>query len=72
MRLQPAVNCAPPASLNPAVVAGKIVLCKRGTYGRAEKSYAVSVAGGPGMILYNLNDVDNLCGGPALGPDRPH
>jgi subtilisin family serine protease len=51
--------CAPGA-LNPAVVSGKIVLCKRGTYGRAQKSYAVFLAGGLGMILYNTNDVDNL------------
>jgi plastocyanin len=43
-----------------SAVSGKIVLCKRGTAGRAEKSLAVYEAGGVGMILYNTNDVDNL------------
>jgi subtilisin family serine protease len=47
-------------SLNPTLVSGKIVLCKRGVNGRAEKSQAVFAAGGAGMILYNENDVDNL------------
>lgn len=46
--------------LNPAVVSGKIVLCRRGAVGRADKSLAVSEAGGIGMILYNNSDVDNL------------
>ena len=40
-------------ALNPAVVAGKIVLCKRGTNARVDKSRAVQVAGGVGMVLYN-------------------
>ena len=40
-------------ALDPGVVAGKIVLCKRGQTPRVEKSEAVSVAGGAGMILYN-------------------
>ncbi len=51
--------CAPGA-LNPTVVAGKIVLCKRGTYARVAKSYAVYLAGGAGMILYNTFDADSL------------
>jgi subtilisin family serine protease len=59
--------CAPGA-LNPAVVTGKIVLCKRGVYGRAQKSYAVFIAGGAGMILYNVNDVDNLVVDPHMVP----
>ena len=41
-------------------VTGKIVLCKRGVVGRAEKSLAVFNAGGAGMILYNASDDDNL------------
>jgi subtilase family protein/fibronectin type III domain protein/PA domain-containing protein/peptidase inhibitor I9 len=46
--------------LNPAVVAGKIVLCQRGVNARVEKSLAVKDAGGVGMILYNVNDVQSL------------
>lgn len=41
-------------------VEGKIVLCRRGAVGRAEKSQAVAEAGGAGMILYNNDNVDNL------------
>jgi subtilisin family serine protease len=40
-------------ALNPAVVTGAIVLCKRGVNARVEKSHAVALAGGKGMILYN-------------------
>lgn len=47
--------CAP-GSLNASVVAGKIVLGKRGVYARVEKSLAVYMAGGAGLILYNEND----------------
>ena len=39
--------------LDPAKVAGKIVLCKRGSNARVDKSLAVQEAGGVGMILYN-------------------
>ena len=39
--------------LDPAKVAGKIVLCKRGTNARVDKSLAVQEAGGVGMVLYN-------------------
>lgn len=49
-----------PGSLDPAVVTGKMVLCKRGAVGRAAKSGAVADAGGAGMILYNATDDDNL------------
>ena len=42
------------------VVEGKIVLCRRGATGRAEKGLAVFEAGGAGMILYNNTDSDNL------------
>jgi subtilisin family serine protease len=41
-------------SLDSGVVAGKIVLCDRGTYARVDKSYAVMEAGGIGMILANV------------------
>jgi subtilisin family serine protease len=39
-------------------VKGKIVLCKRGTNARIDKSYAVYLAGGAGMVLYNTFDAD--------------
>ena len=47
--------CAP-GSLDPDVVAGKIVLGRRGIYYRVEKSLAVYMAGGAGLILYNEDD----------------
>ncbi len=47
-------------ALNPSVVSGKIVLCKRGTNARVEKSLAVKEAGGVGMILYNVSDTQSL------------
>lgn len=40
--------------LDPAKVAGKIVVCDRGTNARVEKSQAVEEAGGVGMILVNV------------------
>lgn len=43
-----------------ASVDGKIVLCRRGGTARANKSRAVWMAGGLGMIMYNTSDVDNL------------
>ncbi|MCB0106502.1 MAG: S8 family serine peptidase, partial [Caldilineaceae bacterium] len=49
-----------PGQLDPAVVRGSIVLCKRGAIGRVDKSLGVFMAGGRGMILYNAVDVDNL------------
>jgi hypothetical protein len=42
-----------PGALDPAVVTGKIVLCKRGVIALVDKSYAVAEAGGVGMVLYN-------------------
>ncbi|HEX5969444.1 MAG TPA: S8 family peptidase, partial [Intrasporangium sp.] len=39
--------------LDPAKVAGKIVLCERGVTGRTNKSLAVKEAGGVGMVLVN-------------------
>jgi len=43
-----------------AGVAGKIVLCRRGAIGRTDKSLAVDLAGGVGMILYENSDDNNL------------
>jgi subtilisin family serine protease len=42
------------AVLDPAKVAGKIVLCDRGSNARVNKSLAVQQAGGVGMILVNV------------------
>ena len=43
------------AVLDPAKVAGKIVVCDRGTNARVNKSLAVKDAGGLGMILANTS-----------------
>jgi subtilisin family serine protease len=47
-----------PAVLDPAKVAGKIVVCERGgalpNNARVDKSLAVQNAGGVGMVLYNV------------------
>ena len=40
--------------LDPAKVAGKIVVCDRGVSARTDKSLAVKNAGGLGMILTNV------------------
>jgi subtilisin family serine protease len=40
-------------TLDPAIVTGKIVLCERGVNARVDKSLAVQMAGGVGMILVN-------------------
>ena len=41
------------AVLDPAKVAGKVVLCKRGTTALVNKSGAVAEAGGVGAVIYN-------------------
>lgn len=41
--------------LDPALVAGKIVLCDRGVTARVNKSLAVKEAGGAGMVLVNTS-----------------
>jgi hypothetical protein len=41
--------------LDPAIVAGKIVVCERGVTARVNKSLAVQEAGGIGMILVNTS-----------------
>ncbi len=45
----------PEGFLDPAKVAGKIVVCDRGTNDRADKSKAVKEAGGVGMVLANTS-----------------
>jgi hypothetical protein len=51
----------PTAVLDPAKVAGKIVVCERGTNARVSKSDAVREAGGVGMILVNVDAAaDNI------------
>lgn len=45
-----------PGDLNPVLVADKIVLCLRGAIARVDKSLAVDMAGGAGMILFNADD----------------
>jgi len=47
-------------SLDPAQVIGKVVVCKRGTNARVQKSQTVAAAGGVGMILYNPTDAQEL------------
>lgn len=49
-----------PGELDPSAVAGKIVLCKRGVIARVDKSLAVYMAGGAGMVQYNTNDLQSL------------
>jgi hypothetical protein len=49
-----------PGNLDPDVVAGNIVLCRRGVIARLAKSLAVYQAGGTGMIMYNISDTDIL------------
>ena len=41
-------------TLDPALVAGRIVVCDRGVNARVEKSQAVKDAGGIGMVLVNV------------------
>ena len=49
-----------PGTLDPAKVAGKVVLCLRGDNARIDKSLQVKNAGGLGMILYNPSDAQDL------------
>ena len=50
-----AVDNAGVAVLDPAKIAGKIVVCDRGVTGRVNKSLAVKAAGGVGMVLLNTS-----------------
>jgi len=47
------IDDVPTPVLDPAKVAGKIVLCKRGVTALVNKSGAVAAAGGVGAIIYN-------------------
>jgi subtilisin family serine protease len=47
-------------NLDESIVAGAIVLCRRGAPARLMASAEVARAGGVGVILYNNNDADNL------------
>jgi hypothetical protein len=49
-----------PGSLDSSVVAGNIVLCRRGAIARAAKSLAVAQAGGVGMVMYENSDDNSL------------
>lgn len=42
--------------LDPAKIAGKVVICQRGATARVNKSLAVQQAGGVGMVLFNSPD----------------
>jgi hypothetical protein len=46
--------------LDPAKVAGKIVVCDRGVTARVNKSYAVMEVGGVGMLLVNTSAAQSL------------
>ncbi len=50
-----AVRLCTPGTLDPAAVTGKIVLCDRGVIARTDKSAAVLLAGGVGVILANTS-----------------
>lgn len=50
-----AIDNAGAAVLDPAKIAGKIVLCDRGATARVNKSLAVKDAGGVGMVLTNTS-----------------
>ena len=56
-------NLCGPGTLDPAKVAGKVVVCDRGVVDRTAKSLEVQNKGGVGMILVNLSnsseDADN-------------
>ena len=56
-------NLCGPGTLDPAKVAGKVVVCDRGVVDRTAKSQEVQDKGGVGMILVNLTnsseDADN-------------
>ena len=48
------------AVLDPAKVAGKVVLCRRGGSSRVGKSLAVKEAGGVGMVQYNNTNAESI------------
>lgn len=52
----PDTALCPPNSLDPAKVAGTIVVCQRGVYDRVVKSEEVKRAGGVGVVLANITE----------------
>jgi subtilisin family serine protease len=50
------VELCVPGALDPTLVSGTIVICKRGVIARVDKSRAVLEAGGVGMVMYNSPD----------------
>ena len=57
-----ALRLCGPGTLDPALTAGKIVVCDRGVFDRVAKSLAVKDAGGVGMILANTSDAQSING----------
>jgi len=57
-----------PGALDPEVVEGAIVLCRRGAIARVAKSEAVQIAGGVGMVMYENTDDNNLYTDPHFVP----
>ncbi|MFF4761254.1 S8 family serine peptidase [Streptomyces sp. NPDC001292] len=53
-----AANLCQDGTLDPAKTAGKIVVCDRGVNSRVSKSAEVTRAGGVGMVLVNLGDLE--------------
>ncbi|MFF4902754.1 S8 family serine peptidase [Streptomyces sp. NPDC001068] len=51
-------NLCRAGSLDPAKTAGKVVVCDRGVTARVSKSAEVARAGGVGMVMVNLGDLD--------------
>jgi hypothetical protein len=49
------VRLCAPGALDPAKAGGKIVVCDRGVVARTDKSLAVKMAGGIGMVLVNTS-----------------
>lgn len=67
-------NLCVAGTLDPATVAGKIVVCERGVSDRISKSAEVKRAGGIGMVLLNVTpgDVDlDLHSLPSIHLDQP-
>lgn len=54
------VAAGPNGALDPAKVAGKVVVCDRGSNNRVNKSDAVRAAGGAGMIQVNTSAAQSL------------
>ncbi|MFZ5844163.1 MAG: S8 family peptidase [Pseudomonadota bacterium] len=52
--------CLKTGVLDPAKVSGKIVVCDRGVNARVDKSAAVKMAGGVGMVLVNNTATESL------------